>query len=32
MFSCMIAKATILEEVSSGIASSRNGALLLVSS
>ncbi|KAK1686536.1 hypothetical protein QYE76_047384 [Lolium multiflorum] len=30
MFSCMIAKATILEEVSSGIASSRNGALLLM--
>ncbi|CAM0944708.1 unnamed protein product [Alopecurus aequalis] len=30
MFSCMIAKATILEEVSSGIAGSRNGALLLM--
>ncbi|KAM0924378.1 hypothetical protein ACQ4PT_004989 [Festuca glaucescens] len=30
MFSCMIAKATILEEVSSGIDSSRNGALLLM--
>lgn len=31
MFSCMIAKATVLEEVSTGIAGSRNGALLLVS-
>jgi homeobox-leucine zipper protein len=31
MFSCMIAKATVLEEVTSGIAGSRNGALLLVS-
>ncbi|CAO2193353.1 unnamed protein product [Urochloa humidicola] len=30
MFSCMIAKATILEEVTSGIAGSRNGALLLM--
>uniref|UniRef100_A0ACD5YRP8 Uncharacterized protein n=1 Tax=Avena sativa TaxID=4498 RepID=A0ACD5YRP8_AVESA len=30
MFSCMIAKATILEEVSTGIAGSRNGALLLM--
>jgi homeobox-leucine zipper protein len=30
MFSCMIAKATVLEEVTSGIAGSRNGALLLV--
>ncbi|KAJ1282895.1 hypothetical protein BS78_03G086500 [Paspalum vaginatum] len=30
MFSCMIAKATVLEEVTSGIAGSRNGALLLM--
>lgn len=30
MFSCMIAKATVLEEVSTGIAGSRNGALLLM--
>ncbi|TVU27987.1 hypothetical protein EJB05_19493 [Eragrostis curvula] len=30
MFSCMIAKSTILEEVSTGIAGSRNGALLLM--
>ncbi|KQJ96496.1 hypothetical protein BRADI_3g23365v3 [Brachypodium distachyon] len=30
MFSCMIAKATILEEVSTGIAGSRNGSLLLM--
>ncbi|KAK3158714.1 hypothetical protein QOZ80_2AG0140630 [Eleusine coracana subsp. coracana] len=30
MFSCMITKATILEEVSTGIAGSRNGALLLM--
>ncbi|XP_062219895.1 homeobox-leucine zipper protein ROC5-like isoform X2 [Phragmites australis] len=30
MFSCMIAKATILEEVSTGTAGSRNGALLLM--
>ncbi|KAF7085103.1 hypothetical protein CFC21_088588 [Triticum aestivum] len=30
MFSCMIAKATILEEVSNGIGGSRNGALLLM--
>uniref|UniRef100_A0A0E0K3J2 Uncharacterized protein n=1 Tax=Oryza punctata TaxID=4537 RepID=A0A0E0K3J2_ORYPU len=32
MFSCMIAKATVLEEVSTGIAGSRNGALLLMKS
>jgi homeobox-leucine zipper protein len=31
MFSCMIAKATILEEVSTGIAGGRSGVLLLVS-
>lgn len=31
MFSCMIAKATVIEEVTSGIAGSRNGALLVVS-
>ena len=31
MFSSMIAKATVIEEVTSGIAGSRNGALLLVS-
>ncbi|KAG8059904.1 hypothetical protein GUJ93_ZPchr0002g24874 [Zizania palustris] len=30
MFSCMIAKATVIEEVSTGIAGSRNGALLLM--
>lgn len=30
MFSCMIAKATILEAVSTGIAGSRNGVLLLM--
>lgn len=30
MFSCMIAKATVIEEVTSGIAGSRNGALLVM--
>jgi homeobox-leucine zipper protein len=31
MFSCMVGKVSILEEISTGVAGSRNGALLLVS-
>jgi homeobox-leucine zipper protein len=31
MFSCIVAKAATIEEISPGVAGSRNGALLLVS-
>ena len=31
MFSCIVAKASTIEEISAGVAGSRDGALLLVS-